>query len=278
MRERKTRWLVLLGCVSLMLLASGCFQQNGDEPESLQVADSGPTFTPPPTLTPETIIVTSTPAPELEALFGTGGSSIDNQQVGLETDSGFIAAPEVALVQEEIDPLFITATYIVAQATVQAAFDMTSTAAASGIGFATATPFFATETPFAPTTAPIGACTHVVAQGENLFRIALQYNVTLDALAQANSIANPALILIGQQLNIPGCGAGSGVVTTPIPGTTVEGGAITPGTTYTVQQGDTLFKISLRSGIPVMSIAAANAAITDINVIVLNQQIFIPNS
>ncbi|MBZ0285013.1 MAG: LysM peptidoglycan-binding domain-containing protein [Anaerolineae bacterium] len=278
MRKHRTRGLRLLGSIALMLLASGCFQQNGEEPDSLQVAQSGPTFTPPPTLTPETIIITSTPDPALEAMFGTGGSSINDQQVGLETDSGFSSSVEVAQVQDDIDPLFITATYIVAQATVQAAFDMTATAAAAGIGFPTATSFFPTSTPFASTAAPVGACTHVVVQGENLFRIALQYNVTLDSLAQANSIANPALILIGQQLNIPGCGAGGGVVTNPIPGTTVEGGAIAPGTTYTVQQGDTLFKISLRSGIPVMSIAAANATITDINVIVVNQQIFIPNS
>jgi LysM repeat protein len=45
---------------------------------------------------------------------------------------------------------------------------------------------------------------------------------------------------------------------------------------YTVVQGDTLFNISLRCGVPVMSIASANPTITNINVIVINQQIVIP--
>src|SRR5690606_23606987 len=44
---------------------------------------------------------------------------------------------------------------------------------------------------------------HTVAVGENLFRIALQYNVTTDALAQYNGITDTRLIYVGQQLRIP---------------------------------------------------------------------------
>ncbi len=44
---------------------------------------------------------------------------------------------------------------------------------------------------------------HVVAPGENLFRIALRYGVTLDALMRANGIVNPNLIFVGQVLRIP---------------------------------------------------------------------------
>ncbi|HLY26691.1 MAG TPA: LysM peptidoglycan-binding domain-containing protein [Aggregatilineales bacterium] len=47
------------------------------------------------------------------------------------------------------------------------------------------------------------AGTHVVAPGENLFRISLKYNVTLQALMQANGIVNPNLIYVGQVLRIP---------------------------------------------------------------------------
>lgn len=44
---------------------------------------------------------------------------------------------------------------------------------------------------------------HTVRAGETLFRIALQYNTTADALAQYNGIANPRVIYVGQQIRIP---------------------------------------------------------------------------
>jgi LysM repeat protein len=45
--------------------------------------------------------------------------------------------------------------------------------------------------------------THVVQPGENLFRIALKYGVTVEALAVANNISNVNLIYPGQELRIP---------------------------------------------------------------------------
>ncbi len=45
---------------------------------------------------------------------------------------------------------------------------------------------------------------HTVAAGETLFVIGLQYNLTVDAIAQANDLANPNLLRIGQQLIVPG--------------------------------------------------------------------------
>ena len=50
-------------------------------------------------------------------------------------------------------------------------------------------------------TAPTG--THVVQPGENLFRIALRYGITVEALAVANDISNVNLIHPGQRLVIP---------------------------------------------------------------------------
>ncbi len=45
--------------------------------------------------------------------------------------------------------------------------------------------------------------THVVQPGENLFRIALKYGVTVEAIAVANGISNVNLIYSGQKLVIP---------------------------------------------------------------------------
>ncbi len=47
------------------------------------------------------------------------------------------------------------------------------------------------------------ATTHVVQPGENLFRIALSYNLSTDELAAANSITDPTVVYAGQTLTIP---------------------------------------------------------------------------
>jgi len=56
--------------------------------------------------------------------------------------------------------------------------------------------------------------THVVQPGENLFRIALRYGVSIQALATINGIVNPAMIYVGQRLVIP---ADVAAVTSPTP-------------------------------------------------------------
>jgi LysM repeat protein len=103
-----------------------------------------------------------------------------------------------------------------------------------------------TATPSAPaaTTAPTAQGTHVVQPGENLFRIALRYGTTVEAIASANGIANPALIKVGQVLRIPT----SGAQLAP------SGGE----TTYVVQPGDNLFRIALRYGLSYTTLAQYN--------------------
>lgn len=65
----------------------------------------------------------------------------------------------------------------------------------------------ATTTPAKPavTATPVvpSGRTHTVKPGENLYRIALQYNTTVAAIAAANGITNPNRIRVGQVLNIP---------------------------------------------------------------------------
>ena len=59
-----------------------------------------------------------------------------------------------------------------------------------------------TPTPTSTATAAAVARVHVVAAGETLFRIALQYGVTVEALKAANDLADN-LIYVGQRLAIP---------------------------------------------------------------------------
>jgi LysM repeat protein len=50
---------------------------------------------------------------------------------------------------------------------------------------------------------------HVVQRGENLFRIALHYGTTVQALALANNLSSTSLIHVGQRLAISGGGSAS---------------------------------------------------------------------
>src|SRR5215216_7594716 len=56
-------------------------------------------------------------------------------------------------------------------------------------------------------TVPPGLTIHVVQRGETLFRIALNYNMTTDELAQLNNISDPSMIDVGQRLLVPAQGA-----------------------------------------------------------------------
>jgi len=103
------------------------------------------------------------------------------------------------------------------------------------------TPEPVVETPTEPTAAPTpaavaGAATYTVQPGDNLFRIALRHNLTVQALAQANNITNPGLIQVGQVLSIPLS------QTMPTQPQTPSGCA----NVYVVKPGDNLFRIALR--------------------------------
>lgn len=54
------------------------------------------------------------------------------------------------------------------------------------------------------TPGPAPQFTHIVRPGETLFLISLQYGVTWPAIAEANDLASPYVIYVGQTLEIPG--------------------------------------------------------------------------
>jgi LysM repeat protein len=137
-----------------------------------------------------------------------------------------------------------------------------------------------TAQPSATPTLPVPAneVIHIVRPGETLFRIALRYGVTVSDLAAANSIANPARIFAGQQLRIPG-GATvppAATRTAPPATATLSATAAPPATTsYTVQRGDTLFKIAARFGTSVSELIRLNQ-LSNPNVIFVGQVLQLP--
>jgi lipoprotein-anchoring transpeptidase ErfK/SrfK len=98
------------------------------------------------------------------------------------------------------------------------------------------------------------ATVHTVQWGENLFRISLRYNVTMDSIIAANGISDAASIYAGQQLIIPN---GTGV---PASSAIPPAQPATRGSTVThvVQAGETLSRIAQRYGVSMNQISNRN--------------------
>lgn len=96
------------------------------------------------------------------------------------------------------------------------------------------------ETP----TPPSDVVIHVVQRGENLYRIALRYGLTIDQIANANGITNRGNILVGQRLIIPS----ANVVSTP---TEIS-------QTHIVRAGESLSRIAQLYGMTTEALASLN--------------------
>lgn len=105
-----------------------------------------------------------------------------------------------------------------------------------------------TTTPAPTLTAHPFTTIHVVQRGETLFKIALLYGSSVDAIARANGLTDPSRIQVGQRLIIPGAQPGTGALGNA-PGTIIE---------YTLGLTDTMQSIALRFGSTIADIANQN--------------------
>jgi LysM repeat protein len=98
-----------------------------------------------------------------------------------------------------------------------------------------------------PLSAQAQGTVHVVQPGENLYRIALRYGTTIQAIMNANGLRNANYIWAGQRLTIPTGGGG-----------TSGGGGAVGGGVHVVQRGETLAGIAYRYGTTVQALVSAN--------------------
>ncbi len=137
-----------------------------------------------------------------------------------------------------------------------------------------------TGTPTAtPTAPPTGTPTpevtiYIVRPGDTLSTVAAQFDVTVEAIMEANGLANH-IIQVGQELLIPaedgGPGSSPGMGETPGP----EGTNQPETVTYVVQPGDSLSEIAQRFNVTIEAVMEANG-ITDPDSIREGQELLIP--
>jgi LysM repeat protein len=124
-----------------------------------------------------------------------------------------------------------------------------------------------------PTTAPtpVSGLRYVVQRGDNYYRIARRFGVTVQALYAANNVTNPNILYAGSVLIIPGVsepptqGAPAPTQGPPAAPTATQSPAEIPGAfTYVVQRGDNLYRLSVRFGTTVARIKQLNNLVGDI--------------
>ncbi|HLF28981.1 MAG TPA: LysM peptidoglycan-binding domain-containing protein [Anaerolineae bacterium] len=113
---------------------------------------------------------------------------------------------------------------------------------------------------------------YVVQPGDTLFSIARRFNISLSELAQFNGLLNPNLIYVGQTIKIPSSGQAASPSNTPTPAAPEANYRV-----HIVQPSENLFRISLRYGVSVQAIAAANH-LGSTTLIFVGQQLSIPIS
>ena len=105
---------------------------------------------------------------------------------------------------------------------------------------------------------------HIVKQGDTLFELSKKYNVSLQAIIDANpQLSDPNKLNIGDKIKIP---------------TTSTSGQGTDDVLYkhVVKQGDTLYKLSKAWGVPLQTLINANPQLSDPNVLKIGDVINIP--
>ncbi|MBQ8807825.1 MAG: LysM peptidoglycan-binding domain-containing protein [Clostridia bacterium] len=102
-----------------------------------------------------------------------------------------------------------------------------------------------------------GYTTYTVQKGDTYWTISQKYGISLNSLLSANNANENSMLFIGDTLKIPSA-SGSGGSSSPSPSPSPSSPYITY-TTYSVKDGDTLWNIAIKHGIPYSELLQTNS-------------------
>ena len=124
-----------------------------------------------------------------------------------------------------------------------------------------------------PTPEPIQVTgfNYVVVRGDNYYRIAQRFGVSLSTLLAANHVINPQILFVGVVLLIPSdnpppdnSGGSPAPQPTVAPTATTSPADLPGAVSYVVVAGDNLYRLSLRFGVSIARIKQLNGLFSDI--------------
>lgn len=267
----------------LILALSGCFRQASQplDPVSQPVSN---TAAPPDAATPTVEVETEGPT-------STDSSAVDQQEtpglaITVETSTPALQATNTSepLVTPTNDPGGgINVVPLESPSATSQVVTPFSPPGQSAIQTPTPSVIDATPTPsglITPTQTGgevVGDCVYVVQPGDNLYRISINHNTTLDALRAANPNIIGDIIQPGDRINLPDCEAGPGTGGSVAPPATDDGGITGTGTqtVHIVQTGETLSVIARQYGVTITDIVQANN-LANPNQLSVGQELIIP--
>ncbi len=106
-----------------------------------------------------------------------------------------------------------------------------------------------------PPVSTAGTEVYIVKKGDILSQLAVDFGTTTAELVRLNSLSNPDVLYVGQELRVP---AGRGGGAAKKSSSAKPAASIKKGGTYTIQKGDTLSGIALAAGVSVADLRALN--------------------
>lgn len=109
---------------------------------------------------------------------------------------------------------------------------------------------------------------YIVRKGDMLSKLAVKFDTTVATLMELNHLANPDVLYVGQELQVP-AGRGGGDTIKRMPANVQKGGS------YEIQKGDTLSAIALAANVSIDDLRALNNISND--EIFAGETIYIPS-
>jgi len=113
-----------------------------------------------------------------------------------------------------------------------------------------------------------GYKTHTVQKGETYWTISQKYSVSLSSLLAANGASEGSILYVGDIVKIPSSSSGNNSSSSSSTPTVTY-------TTYTVKDGDTLWNIAIKHGIPYSELLSSNS-LTESSYIYTGMKLTIP--